>query len=370
MNINELKKIILSAKEEDINLNLLLGSKSKNNIKNIAAILKYKNLIKDKLIVQAIKLNLKLYNKEIEFYGVSYISDMCVNNCSYCGHNREMPQARRMLSPAEMKKDFSAVLKYGPSDLCILAGEHPEVSPEYLAVAGNTAIECDMKGTLDRITYNVAPMQAEAFSRLRKLLKKPIQFRVFQESYVPEIYEKYHTKGPKSNYGFRLESQKRALEAGFDYVGIGVLIGLNTINQPYQNFGNDLEILALISHAYELKKISGRLPYSLSLPRLQKVEGSNFDIQNKVDDEAYILYHAILKLALPETKTIITRRETREMIDRLRPLINIEDMATKPGVGGNINQYAHFQNTLGDSRTTEEIIRDIKEKGYRPKIKI
>jgi len=99
-------------------------------------------------------------------------------------------------------------------------------------------------------------------------------------------------------------------------------------------------------------------------------------IPSPVSDLDYVAYHAVLRLALPETKLIITRRETLEMIDMLRPMINIEDLAPRPGVGGNYkcrNQTdfheTHFQNQLGDARTAEEIVKDIRQKGYNALVK-
>ena len=89
---------------------------------------------------------------------------------------------------------------------------------------------------------------------------------------------------------------------------------------------------------------------------------------NPLDDRTYVLYHAILRIVLPETRTIITRRETPEMFDMLRPYINIEDLAVKPGVGGNYKEQTTFQNELGDSRTTPEIVNDLRVKGYKTRI--
>ncbi len=305
------------------------------------------------LLTRAVEAN-KKFNKVIEFYGVSYVSDECVNSCTYCGHSSTMPQERSTLTEEELKLEFAELLKFGPPEICILAGEHPSITPDYLATAANIALKQD-KGALERISFNVAPMTTEDFRRLRDQVDFPIQLRIFQESYDRETYRQHHPRGPKRDFDFRRNAQQRALDAGFDQVGIGALIGLNP--NPKQ------EILGLIEHAYTLKK----QPYSISIPRLQKVEGSCFEIPHEVDDPTYVAYHAILRIALPDTKIIITTRETPEMRDTLRPLINIEDLATKPGVGGNYKD-THFQNKLGDTRTTPEIVEDIRVKGYKTKI--
>lgn len=290
-----------------------------------------------------------------------------MNACTYCGLSANNPREREKLTPKEIALDFAEALKYGATDFCILTGEDPKnVSPEYLAEAANIAL--GLTKSLERITFNVAPMTTKQFQRIRNLVDHPLQFRVFQESYDKAQYQRHHPKGPKSMFGFRLAAQERALQAGFDHVGIGSLLGLNQDNSEYQHFGHDFEILSMVAHAYHLKDQFGSLPCSMSIPRLQVAEGCQGLVSNDVDDDRYVLYNAILKLAMPETRLIVTRRESKDMMDLLRPMINIEDLATKPGVGGNYRNSANFQNKLGDTRSSEEIIQGVRDKGYAPKI--
>ena len=345
--------------------------KGKSALFEIAALLKYKHELFPELITTAVGLNKKAFDREIEFYGVSYVSDMCINSCTYCGHSSLMPQERSMLDKDELRKDLAAVLKHGPTDLCILAGEHPSVTPEYLAMAANIAQEIDAStlNALRRITFNVAPMTSGGFKKLTREANKPLQFRIFQESYDIDVYKKHHKKCLKDDFSFRLGAQERALQNGFYMVGIGSLMGLNDNDFSYVGSGNDYEILALVAHANYLSKFYERTTHSLSIPRLQTVEGSDFEIPKPVNDITYAAYHAILKLALPRTRLILTRRETPEIMDALRPMISIEDLAVKPGVGGNYKKDVHFQNDLGDTRTTPEIVNDVREKGYTALVK-
>ncbi|MEI2999656.1 MAG: hypothetical protein V8T86_01945 [Victivallis sp.] len=50
---------------------------------------------------------------------------------------------------------------------------------------------------------------------------------LFQETYNKKQYEALHPTGPKSNYAYHTEAMDRAMEAGIDDVGCGVLFGLN-----------------------------------------------------------------------------------------------------------------------------------------------
>ncbi|MFH2034373.1 MAG: hypothetical protein ABIJ26_06695, partial [Candidatus Margulisiibacteriota bacterium] len=209
---------------------------------------------------------------------------------------------------------------------------------------------------LQRITFNVAPMTSENFGRIVAANDTglPLQYRIFQETYDGDVYAALHTRGPKADFDNRANAQNNALRAGFDEVGLGVLLGIND-----KKGGHDLDILSLIAHAYEIKKLHGNFPCSVSIPRHQPVAGYDFVTPSPVDDETYVFYHALLRLALPETKIVITSRETPEVLKRLESLINIRDLAPRPGVGGNFRS-ADFQNELGDSRTAEEIIKDLR----------
>jgi 2-iminoacetate synthase len=305
--------------------------------------------------------NLRRTQRKIEMYAISYVADLCLNDCSYCGLSTHFDTKRTILSREELQQDITAAIATGAGELCILAGEHPEVTPEYLAYAARFACQ---ESSLQRLTFNVAPLRDEGFQEIRKATSIPLQYRLFQETYDPEVYARHHMRGPKRDFTRRYAAQKRALQAGFDDVGLGVLLGLNQTGIPYDGIGHDFEILSLIQHAYEITAYIGRAPRSISLPRIQPVEGISSTPQN-VDNEQYILYHALLSIALPHSKLITTRRETIEMLDKLRPFIGIEDLAPRPGVGGNIRP-TRFQNELSDPRTAQEILQDLRAKGYTP----
>ncbi|MBT3814833.1 hypothetical protein HOE37_03465 [Candidatus Woesearchaeota archaeon] len=363
-----LPKILDSANVENVSVDRIT-EKAQDGIfmvEELAAVLKHKALFFAEIMEKAKKLNEKMYAKEIDFYAVSYLSDFCINSCNYCGHNQELPQERSVLTAKEMEQDFDQVLKYGPAEICILAGEDPRVvTPEFLVMAGNIAKRSDCLGKLERINFNVAPMSVSDFQKIRAGIDHQLQFRVFQESYDPVTYGGHHPSGPKKNFEFRVNAQERALEAGFDEVGIGTLLGLNC-----NDGGHDYEILSLIAHAYHIKEISGKFPQSISIPRHQKIPNHCFATPNPVDDLSYIAYHGIIRLALPETRIIVTNRERTELRDILRPMINIEDLAARPGVGGNYKAAVCMQNELGDARGPEELITDLRSKGYKVKVRI
>jgi len=334
-------------------------------IEIIQTILKNKDLYRKELLNMAAERNLEIAGGKLNLYGISYISDKCVNDCSYCGHNCGEENERSTLTDEEMNLDFRAVLKHQPHEFCILAGEYQGSVDDYCrALKILNQVNKESGEHLQRISLNVAPLSEQDFGKIVAAHSGdiPLQYRLFQESYDPQQYAKYHHSGPKRDFESRITAQDRALKAGFDEVGIGVLMGLNTNDVQDQNAGNDFEILSLIQHAHQIKEKHGRFPTGLSIPRHQTVSGSNFETPSPVDDDLYIFYHALLKLALPETNLIITSRETSDLIKKIEPYINTRDLAPRPGVGGNFRPTTNFQNELGDTRTAEEIIQDLKKR--------
>ncbi|MBU0981657.1 hypothetical protein KKC94_03100 [Patescibacteria group bacterium] len=317
----------------------------------------------DVVMKLAEKLNAERFGEKLELYGISYIGDKCVNDCSYCGHNGKIERERSQLSPDEMRKDFEEVMKHRPEEFCILSGEDPHGLANYVQALQILGELNEKYGKpLKRITFNVAPMGVEDFRAIVEANKTgvPLQYRVFQETYDPEVYSKCHTRGPKSNFAYRYFAQARALQAGFDSVGIGVLLGIN--NKGLMS--NNQEIFDLIMHAEFLKRMFGVYPETVSLPRLQPVEGMEQGVNCPVDDKTFKFYLGLLRLFLPETKIVLTSRESQEMMQELEPVVNVRDLAPRPGVGGNF-RASNFQNELGDARSAEEVIEDLVARGRR-----
>lgn len=364
----QLKDALRMAKmpDADIASAIAKAKQGKFDEKIAAAIIRFKHELFPELMNAAARLNEEGNKKQIEFYAVSYISDKCVNDCSYCGHRNSIGVERETLSLGEMALDFASRLRFGPTEICILAGQHPSITVEFLGKAGKVAIEQDVHDALKSVCFNVAPMGVEQYKILKDSLSKETQIRVFQESYDEKTYLANHPCGPKRNFEFRLGSQERAMEAGIKLVGVGALMGINEENSPWLHFGHDFEIMAMLAHSFHLREKFGSFPATASIPRHQKSDGSDFATPNRLDDIRYALYHAIMRIFLPDTKIIVTNREREEMRDLLRPMINIEDLAARPGVGGNFRADAHMQNELGDKSGPQEIIDHIGKKGFFP----
>ena len=90
-------------------------------------------------------------------------------------------------------------------------------------------------------------------------------YQLFQETYHRETYAKVHTAGAKKNFDWRVNVMDRAMEAGIDDVGIGVLFGL---------YDWKFEMLAMQQHIRHLEEKFGVGPHTISVPRIEPAVGS------------------------------------------------------------------------------------------------
>ncbi len=160
------------------------------------------------------------FGKTIRLFAPLYLSNECVNNCSYCGFSRDNPILRVTLSLDEMQREADELKSQGFRNLLLVAGEHPKF------VSNNYMRDCVAKlhSEWPSISLEVGPMEAEDY--------KPIVAAgadglvVYQETYDRAVYDQMHTAGPKKNFDWRLETPERAYAAGFRRLGLGALYGL------------------------------------------------------------------------------------------------------------------------------------------------
>jgi 2-iminoacetate synthase len=179
-------------------------------------------------------------------------------------------------------------------------------------------------------------------------------FQVFQESYHKSVYEKYHPRGPKSDWLYRLNSLARAIDVGLDDVGIGALFGL--ADWRY-------EVLGLLYHTIYLEKACGVGPHTISFPRIEPAVNTPFTANppHMVNDELFVQLVAILRLAVPYTGMIATCREDAEMRDTLLELgvSQIDAGSSIELKSYSMNHEDHAQFELADNRSLSEVTEQL-----------
>jgi 2-iminoacetate synthase len=329
------------------------------DLNDAAALLTAPADFNERIFDAARSVNLQVKGKQITFYGVVYIHDFCIDHCTYCGDSRHADfNKRKLLSADDFVEDVSSLLaRHDLQQICFLSGEAPrKFNTDQLI----TYLRLLSRFYHHKIILNIPPVSVEEFGLIRSALPaNRLHFRVFQETFDRDIYRKAHVFGPKADFSSRLDAQARARQAGFDEIGFGVLYGLND-----KRLGTLFDTLAMLAHAQSLQGQYGKCPQSISFPRVQPAPGINYVPPGAVDDDALIRCVTVVKLAAPEVDTIITCRESAAFRRRIRPIVNIEDFAARPGPGGNMNPNAHLQMLLPDMRTGEEIREEISNAGY------
>ncbi len=305
-----------------------------------------------------------IYGKRLVIFAPLYISNMCANECTYCAFRaKNKAIVRRALSQDEIRHETEMLIKQGHKRVLLVAGEsYPKQGFQYVIDSIATVYDAKVdKGEIRRVNVNVAPLELEEF----KLLKdaKIGTYQLFQETYHHETYHNVHLGGKKRDYDYRVTALHRAMEAGIDDVGIGVLFGL---------FNFRFELLAMMQHIRELETVFGVGPHTISVPRLEPATGSDLAAHPPfaVADLDFRKIVAILRLAVPYTGIIMSTRETAQMRRETFALgvsqISAGSRTNPGGYTDSLHEDDSSQFCLGDHRPLDEVIRDVAEMGYIP----
>jgi 2-iminoacetate synthase len=186
-----------------------------------------------------------------------YLSNACVNNCAYCGLRTDNHDVNHGILTLDQVKRETEILAgtIGHKRLIVVYGEHPLSDSQYIADTLKAIYRVKVKtrkgeGGIRRVNIIAAPMSVED---LRMLNEVGIgTYQVFQETYHHKTYRNVHPENTlKGNYRWRITCMHRALEAGIDDVGIGLLFGL---------YDWRFEIMGLLYHTIELESKFGLGP--------------------------------------------------------------------------------------------------------------
>jgi len=305
----------------------------------------------------------QIYGRRLVLFAPLYISNLCGNECLYCAFRaRNRAVQRRALTQAEIAHETKHLVEQGHKRILLVAGEsYPQEGFAYVLKAIATIYATKSgRGEIRRVNANVAPLTADEFRQLKAAHIGTYQ--LFQETYHRATYAAVHTGGKKRDYDWRITAPDRAMEAGIDDVGIGVLFGL---------FDWRFEVLALLQHIRHLETRFGVGPHTISVPRLEPAVGSALAAQppHAVSDVDFRKVVAVLRLAVPYTGIIMSTRETPN-IRRETFALGVSQISagsrTNPGGYSTQEEPGASQFQLGDHRPLDEVIRDVAQLGYIP----
>lgn len=367
---------------EEISETLAYARENKDNVELIDSIMKKARLKKglshreasvllaceipektEELYDLAEEIKKDFYGNRIVMFAPLYLSNYCVNGCTYCPyHMKNKHIARKKLTQEEVAREVTALQDMGHKRLAIEAGEDPVQNPiEYILECINTIYSIKHKnGAIRRVNVNIAATTVENY---RKLKEAGIgTYILFQETYHKESYLKLHPTGPKHDYDYHTEAMDRAMEGGIDDVGLGVLFGLELYKY---------EFAGLLMHAEHLEAVHGVGPHTISVPRIKHaddIDPSAFD--NGISDEIFAKLCALIRVAVPYTGMIISTRESQEVREKVIRLgVSQISGGSRTSVGGYEEEERPTdteQFDVSDQRSLDEVVRWLMEMGYIP----
>ncbi|MBI3615174.1 MAG: radical SAM protein [Candidatus Omnitrophica bacterium] len=311
------------------------------------------------LFLQARELTVRRFAHRIVLFAPLYVSNVCVNNCLYCGFRRDNALLeRRVLGREEVRAEAEAVAGMGHQTVLIVAGEHPEYAGPR-AIAEDIASVQKIPAIRD-IKVEAMPMSVEGYRQLYEAGARGVI--LYQETYDRATYAQAHPSGPKANYEWRLTALERAIEAGFRRVGLGILVGLGDVA---------FDAAMLIAHAREIHTRFGIWPSTVSLPRLQPAQEApwSFYPPHPVDDRAFLRLVALIRVALPEVGMTLSTRECAVIRDRALEMgLGVTQMSagSRTSVGGYTSKNQDGQFSIQDERPVSAVADRLKSLGYEP----
>ncbi|MEG2624857.1 MAG: [FeFe] hydrogenase H-cluster radical SAM maturase HydG [Christensenella sp.] len=300
-----------------------------------------------------------IYGNRIVMFAPLYLSDYCVNECRYCGYHHSSNMTRKKLTQEEIVGEVKALEKMGHKRLALETGEDPKNCPlEYVLESIKTiySIHFD-NGAIRRVNVNIAATTEDDYKRLKEAGIGT--YILFQETYHKPTYEHQHPKGPKSNYEYHTTAHDRAMHAGIDDVGLGVLYGL---------YDWKYDLVGQIMHAEHLEATVGVGPHTISMLRIRDAgDVKQTDYEHAVSDADYKKIVAIMRMTVPYTGMILSTREGGAYRDSVIELgISQVSAGSATGVGGYTLKTQQPQFEIVDHRSPIEMTKELIRDGYIP----
>lgn len=302
------------------------------------------------MVKEAQRITQRRFGKNILMYAPLYLSNECQNICTYCGFSLDNNIRRKTLSDKQILQEAMVLKQMGFEHILLVSGEaNAKVGLSYFL----NAIEL-LRQHFAHISIEVQPLLQEEYIQVKQ--KGVHSVLVYQETYHQEVYKKYHPKGKKSNFLFRLDTPDRLGRAKMHKIGLGVLLGLE--DWRVDSFFTGLHIDYLQKKYWQSK-------YSVSFPRLRPAQGS-LEPNFIMSDSDLLQLISAYRLCNEDLEISISTRENEKFRDHIISLgATSMSAASKTNPGG----YSSDKDSLeqfetSDQRSLEEIKRQIKASGY------
>ncbi|CAL1329059.1 2-iminoacetate synthase ThiH [Candidatus Providencia siddallii] len=302
---------------------------------------------------KAQQLTRKRFGNTINFYLPLYLSNLCNNDCTYCGFSAKNNIKRKILNDIEVINECNFIRDIGFDSILLVTGEHKnKVGMNYFR--HTIPIVREFFSTL---MIEVQPLSINEYMELRVIGVDGVI--IYQETYNSLIYKNNHIKGNKKDFFWRMNTPERIGNAGIDKIGLGILLGLSN------NWRTDCYILA--EHLFFLQKYYWKTRYSISFPRLRPCIGG-INPLILISELELVQLICAFRLLFPSVELSLSTRESPFFRDNVIPIaINNISAGSKTQPGGYSKLSAELEQFLpNDNRTALQMINVLIKKGLQP----
>ncbi|MCE9499983.1 MAG: 2-iminoacetate synthase ThiH [Leptospira sp.] len=299
-------------------------------------------------------ITMQRFGKTMQLFMPLYLSNECRSSCLYCGFSFENKIPRKTLKFEELRIEAELISQKGINHILILTGEDYSHTPvEYIS----DCIQI-LKEYFSSVAIEVYPLEVAEYEKLINAGADGLV--LYQETYDPVAYKKFHIRGVKKDMEYRLSGPDRGGLAGFRKIGLGALLGLsNALGEMY--------FIGL--HAQYMFRKYWRSSIQISLPRMRPAQG-DFHSIIPVPDPEFVQYILALRIFLPDAGIVLSTRENPDLRDNLAGIaITTMSAGSRTEPGGYQDSGALEQFATEDKRDVSEIMKMLSDKGIDPVLK-
>jgi len=305
------------------------------------------------LAQQAQRLTRQRFGHTVSFYVPLYLSNLCANDCTYCGFSMSNRIKRKTLDAGEIARECAAIKSLGFDHLLLVTGEHQtKVGMDYFRTHFPA-----IRRQFASLQMEVQPLAEHEYAELKTLGLDGVM--VYQETYHEAVYARHHLRGNKQDFFWRLETPDRLGRAGIDRIGLGALIGLS------DSWRVDCYMVA--EHLLWLQQHYWQSRYSVSFPRLRPCTGG-VEPASIMDERQLVQTICAFRLLVPEVELSLSTRESPAFRDNVIPLaITSVSAFSKTQPGGYADDHPELEQFAPhDSRRPEEVAAALSRSGIQP----
>lgn len=305
------------------------------------------------LAQRAQQLTRQRFGNIVSFYVPLYLSNLCANDCTYCGFSMSNKLKRKTLDEAEIERECVAIRALGFEHLLLVTGEHQtKVGMDYFRQHLPA-----IRRHFSSLHMEVQPLDEHEYAELKTLCLDGVM--VYQETYHQATYAEHHLKGNKQDFFWRLETPDRLGRAGVDKIGLGALVGLSN------SWRTDCFMVA--EHLLWLQQHYWKSRYSVAFPRLRPCTGG-VEPASVMTEQQLVQAICAFRLLAPDVELSLSTRESPWFRDHVIPLaINHVSAFSKTQPGGYADNHPELEQfTPHDGRTPQEVAAALRQAGLQP----